>query len=113
VFKLTPSGTGFKENVLYSFGSNNDGQYPYGGLVFGSKGTIYGTTENGGTAGLGTVFQLTPSGNNYTESVIYNFLGGTNDGQFPEGGLVIVKGALYGMTYGGGTKNDGTVFELK
>ncbi len=113
VFKLTPSGSGFKESVLHGFGSNNNGQYPYGGLIFGSKGTIFGTTENGGTAGLGTVFQLTPSGNNYTESVIYNFLGGTNDGQFPEGGLISVKGALYGMTYGGGTKNYGTIFELK
>lgn len=57
VFSITPSGT---ETVLHSFGgSSGDGTNPYGGLV-NVNGTLYGTTEHGGTNGSGTVFSLKP-----------------------------------------------------
>jgi uncharacterized repeat protein (TIGR03803 family) len=58
LFRITPSGT---YTSLYSFtGSpeNYDGEYPVGGLIQGSDGNFYGTTENGGTSGAGTVFKL-------------------------------------------------------
>jgi len=56
VFKLAPDGT---ESVIYTFtGSNGDGAYPISALITDSAGNLYGTTENGGGSGLGTVFEL-------------------------------------------------------
>lgn len=56
VFKLTPSG---RETILYSFPAGpSDGETPLGGLLMGN-GSLYGTTQYGGTHGYGTVFKLT------------------------------------------------------
>jgi uncharacterized repeat protein (TIGR03803 family) len=61
VFKLTPAtGGAWTETVLYNFGVVGDGVYPLGCLVFGAGGNLYGTTDNGGTTGYGTVFEITP-----------------------------------------------------
>ena len=58
VFELTLSGT---ETVLYDFQrEGTDGYYPYAGLVEDSDGNLYGTTLSGGTAGVGTVFEVSP-----------------------------------------------------
>ncbi len=56
VFKISTNGT---LTSLYSFTGGNDGAYPYAGLVQGSDGSFYGTTEGGGQGGAGTVFRLT------------------------------------------------------
>jgi uncharacterized repeat protein (TIGR03803 family) len=56
VFRISPSGT---ETTLYSFvGSPSDGATLPDGLVQGSDGNFYGTTEYGGTTNAGTVFKL-------------------------------------------------------
>ncbi len=55
VFQISPNGV-FK--TLYSFTGLNDGGYPYAGLVLGSDGNFYGTTQIGGQGAYGTVFQL-------------------------------------------------------
>ena len=125
VFKLTSSHGHWKETVLYSFKGGSDGQYPRSRLVFDSAGNLYGTTFEGGTgnclSGCGTVFKLAPSSHSgWTESVIYNFQGGS-DGQYPQAGLTLDSaGNLYGTTVSGGTKTTnclafgycGTVFKL-
>jgi uncharacterized repeat protein (TIGR03803 family) len=61
VFQLTPSGNGgWSYTLLHSFPSDaTDGKSP-NGLLVDSKGNIYGTTVGGGSAGLGTVFEVTP-----------------------------------------------------
>ena len=64
VFKLTPDG---KETVLHSFAYSDtivstDGVGPSAGLIADSSGNLYGTTENGGLSGAGTVFKLTDTG---------------------------------------------------
>lgn len=110
VFKLTPSGT---LTTFYHFCSVSaacpDGQYPYAGLALDSKGNLYGTTENGGAEGVGTVFKLTPSG---TETVLYSFTCQT-DGCFPQAGVVLdSKGNLYGATPFGGASASGNLFKL-
>jgi uncharacterized repeat protein (TIGR03803 family) len=124
VFKLTPSGTGYTETVLYGFQAGSDGIGPRGTLIADAKGALYGTTEYGGgvtactsgsgNAGCGTVFKLTPAGSGYTESVLYRFQGGTSDGSLPRSALVADKprGSLYGATVRGGASNDGTVYKL-
>jgi uncharacterized repeat protein (TIGR03803 family) len=104
VFKLTPKG---KETVLYSFcalGGENcgDGQFPNVGLVFDQKGNLYGTTEFGGVSGSGTVFKLTPTGQ---ETVLHSFCSQNNctDGAAPlRGPIIDQKGTLYGTAYFGG-----------
>jgi uncharacterized repeat protein (TIGR03803 family) len=108
VFKLIPSGTGYSENVLYSFSGGSDGSGPDGGVIVDNLGALYGTTAGGGSctmqsSGCGTVFKLTPSGSGYSESVLYSFRGGY-DGWNPTAGLIADSaGALYGTTtYGGG-----------
>ena len=112
VFELTPSGGTWTETVLWNFGNGTDGGNP-SNLILGAKGNLYGETGWGGTYSSGKVFELTPTANGWTETVLWNFGNGT-DGQSPYGGLVFdtKKGKLYGTTVGGGTYGGGTVFEL-
>lgn len=79
------------------------------------NGTLYGTTDYGGTAsaGNGTVFELSASGK---ERVVYRFQGGT-DGATPAGAVILVNRTLYGTTYFGGNgassgRGDGTIFKI-
>ena len=103
VFKISTNGA---FTPLYSF-DFSDGEYPYAGLIQGSDGYLYGTTYDGGTGGEGTIFQISTNGE---FSLLYSFTG-TNDGAYPEGGLIqAANGNLYGTTYYGGASNSGTIF---
>jgi uncharacterized repeat protein (TIGR03803 family) len=112
VFEVT---TGGELTTLYSFCSQNacaDGTTPFGGLVLGTDGNFYGTTDGGGANNYGTVFQITPEG---ALTTIYNFCSQTScaDGGFPNAGLAVSKaGILYGTTSYGGTAFLGTIFSL-
>jgi uncharacterized repeat protein (TIGR03803 family) len=105
------------ESVLYSFcaqSSCTDGNQPYGSVVADAKGNLYGTTYYGGTNNAGTVYELSNSGGTWTETVLYSFLGATNnDGSNPFSGLVFdTAGNLYGVTQYGGASSQGTAFKL-
>ena len=113
---------GPRESVIYSFQGGNDGSYPYGGLVAGRGGALYGTTSQGGggscSGGCGTVFHLAPQstvGGPWVETVLYTFTGGS-DGATPWASLIVDgAGNLYGSTlFGGGTCRGGcgVVFKL-
>jgi uncharacterized repeat protein (TIGR03803 family) len=112
VFELSPSGGGWTEQVLHAF-NGTDGRNPIAGLIFDAAGNLYGTTNQGGTSNLGTVFELTPAaGRTWTEQVLHNFGGGT-DGAGPQAGLIFdAAGNLYGTTFSGGSYGGGTVFRL-
>ncbi|HLY01868.1 MAG TPA: choice-of-anchor tandem repeat GloVer-containing protein [Candidatus Cybelea sp.] len=106
VFAIMTSGA---ERVVYSFkGGSGDGATPFAGLI-NVNGTLYGTTDEGGANGDGTVFSITPSG---TETMLYSFKGGSGDGEYPRAGLIDVMGTLYGTTDEGGANDDGTVFSI-
>lgn len=116
VFKLThnPDGS-WSKSTLYSLqGYPNDGQLPQAGVTLDRAGNIYGTTEYGGTncypdLGCGIVFELTPSGSGWTETVLHFFTGGA-DGNYPYGGLIFDnQGNLYGTASNGGLGR-GTVY---
>jgi uncharacterized repeat protein (TIGR03803 family) len=95
--------------TLYSFTNGTDGAGPVG-LVQGSNGYFYSTTDDGGTNGNnGTVFQMTPAGT-LTTLVCFN---GAN-GSHPAAPLVQGSdGNFYGTTVNGGTNgNNGTVFQV-
>jgi uncharacterized repeat protein (TIGR03803 family) len=112
VFKISSSGalTG-----LYSFAGAHDGATPQAGLVQGSDGNLYGTTESGGPytnrfgVGYGTVFKISTNG---MLTNLYYFTGG-DDGAKPQAGLVQGSdGIFYGTTSNGGTNNLGIVFKI-
>jgi uncharacterized repeat protein (TIGR03803 family) len=118
VFELTRTTGGvWTEKVLHAFGDGtDDGVRPYANLIFDSAGNLYGTTFAGGSFkscsavgvdsghyGCGTVFELSPTANGWTEQILYNFDEGTN-GQNPYAGLIFdSSGRLYGTTEYGGT----------
>jgi uncharacterized repeat protein (TIGR03803 family) len=120
VFRLEPGANGtWTEKVLHRFGSAFDGSNPYGGVIFGAAGNLYGTTSYGGSSEeYGTVFQLSPDAQgDWTETAIYNFnLNG--GGLYPMAGLVLGRdGNLYGTTISGAGSGCygygcGTVFQL-
>ena len=116
VYELSPtSNGGWMESVLYSFGSMaGDGMFTRSKVTMDPSGNLYGTTPLGGAFGQGTVFQLMQSSPGaWTETVLYNFGATSSDGITPLAGVIIdVAGNLYGTTSLGGTKNEGTVYEL-
>jgi uncharacterized repeat protein (TIGR03803 family) len=114
VFKITPKG---KLTTLYNFCSDADcadGYNPYGGLIVGANGNLYGTTAFGGSGGYcigfcGTIFELTPAGK---LTALHTFIG-NGEGTLPSGALFLATdGNFYGTTNGGGVNVGGTVFEL-
>ncbi|MGB2607313.1 MAG: choice-of-anchor tandem repeat GloVer-containing protein, partial [Candidatus Sulfotelmatobacter sp.] len=108
VFRLAENGD---ETLLHSFGaSKHDGRYPSAGLAFGPDGSLYGTTQEGGDFGFGTIFKVEKNGE---ETVLHSFAGNPSDGQYPIASLAQdAKGNFYGTTELGGASNDGTVFKL-
>jgi uncharacterized repeat protein (TIGR03803 family) len=107
VFKLDGNNN---ETVLYTFTGGADGRSPFAGLIRDSTGNLYGTTQQGGASGFGTVFKLAP---NKHLTVLHPFKGGSTDGAFPSAGLIRDSaGNLYGTTEYGGKFDGGTVFKV-
>ena len=97
---------------LYSFSGGQDGSSPgYRNVAFDRAGNLYGTTTAGGDHGMGVIFELTRSGNTWTETVLHSFTG--VDGATPETGVILdADGNLYGTTAFGGAFNQGSVYQL-
>ena len=111
VYKLTPSNGSWNETVILNFDGPN-GMYPYSGVIIDDAGNLYGTTAYGGQHGLGSIYEISPSGSGWAMTTLYSFQG-TTDGQNPSAGLVLDRaGNLYGATPVGGSNGGGTVFEL-
>src|ERR1700722_1458050 len=122
VFAVNTDGTGF--TVLHAFtalvnSTNSDGANPQAGLL-PSGDVLFGTTQNGGSGGNGTVFALNTDGLYFTNLHSFTALsapyyqGGTNsDGANPVAGLILADFiTLYGTAEYGGTNGNGTVFAL-
>lgn len=84
------------------------GEFPAAGLLHASDGSFYGTTQLGGTRGLGTIFKLDTTG---TLTIVHSFT--RDDGAYPAGELVQGSdGSIYGATYEPGASDAGTIFKL-
>jgi uncharacterized repeat protein (TIGR03803 family) len=109
VFQLTPGGT---LTTLYSFcslASCADGNAPEGGLVQGTDGNFYGTTQIGGAYNYGTIFKITSAG---TLTTLHSFH--FADGAYPQAALVQApSGTFYGTARQGGlVGGDGAIFKI-
>ncbi len=102
-----------KFKTLHQFTGGKGGSVPAASLVFDQAGNLYGTTQYGGTQGLGVVFKMTPSTDgSWKEKVLHEFTGG-DDGSNPSAGLIFGQtGNLYGTTASGGAHGGGVVFQL-
>ena len=90
---------------IYQF-NGTDGGVPYSGVVV-SGNVLYGTTVQGGSNNLGTVFGVNLDGTDFTN--LHQFNG--NDGSAPQSDLILSGGTLYGTTFLGGS-GGGTLFSL-
>jgi uncharacterized repeat protein (TIGR03803 family) len=87
--------------LVYTFEPNADGEFldgesPSANLIQGSNGDFYGTTEEGGTANEGTIFEITAAGQ---EAVLYSFPNQL-DGAYPT--LPLTQGPN-GLLFGAAT----------
>ncbi|MEM8509793.1 MAG: BspA family leucine-rich repeat surface protein [Bacteroidota bacterium] len=109
IFKT--DGNGDNQQVVYSFPIENAGLGPlYTNLTESTTtGKLYGMTDQGGTFGLGVLFEYDIATNTYTKKLDFD---GTNGGN-PRGSLIEASnGRLYGMTFQGGVNNGGVLFEF-
>ena len=118
VFELIPKATGeWTEKILHNFGLGPDGFEPIGNLARDAKGNLYGTTESSGDNGSGSVFELSPAGGSWKETILYPFGVLPTGPRTPMAGVILDgKGNLYGTSYFGSASTmypgRGTVFEL-
>jgi uncharacterized repeat protein (TIGR03803 family) len=109
LFRLQSDGSFM---VLHDFGAEaKDSLIPRGGLLQAADGHLYGTSEEGGAAGQGTVFRATTDGK---VTVLHSFAGKPSDGANPFAALIqVANGDFYGTTSWGGPNDSGTVFRVR
>ncbi len=120
VFRLRPPAiapesviTPWNESVLVAFNATDGNEPIYPLLLFDQAGNIYGTTQFGGSTDNGVVFELTPYGSGWTETVLYGGFGSGDAGQSPFAGVIMdSSGNLYGTASTGGPLLAGVAYEL-
>jgi uncharacterized repeat protein (TIGR03803 family) len=106
LFQLAPGGT---LTVMHAFTGAVDGGYPYAGVIQATDGAFYGTTFQGGAAGLGIVFRASADG---TFAILHDFTGGS-DGAYPYAALIQTSdNNFFGTAMAGGAAGAGALFEL-
>jgi uncharacterized repeat protein (TIGR03803 family) len=125
-FAIHTDSTGFTNNYAFSIGHvnnsglviNSDGANPHAKLLL-SGNTVYGTAQNGGSSGSGTVFAMNSDGTGFR--TLHSFAAGAytsiglytnSDGAIPAAELILSGSTLYGTTSAGGRSGNGTVFEI-
>lgn len=107
VYRLSQDGVLTTLHAFDNRSGSSDGFNPRGALVEGADGRYYGSTEEGGAGGRGTVFSVSATG---VYQIVHSFDGSL--GAFPRAGLVRLGDALYGVAASGGPANNGTVFRI-
>ena len=113
VFELVNNGGGaYTQSILVSFNGAN-GSLPDSGVTFDAAGNLFGTTQQGGTGGAGTVYEIAKTASGYASqpTTIANFNGANGASPFA-GVLVDAAGNVFGTTQQGGQGGAGTVFEI-
>ena len=107
IFKILPDGSGFVK--LLDFEGLTNGKFPRGDLYYDGS-FLYGMTSQGGISYNGTIFKILSDGSGYQKLLDFE---STMNGKYPNGSLISDGTFLYGMTYMGGTSNNGTLFKIK
>lgn len=119
-FQLTPA-SGHKKwavKVLYSFCAQAecaDGSLPWQSLTMDSHGNLYGVTYGRtDVPQAGLIYELSPAGSNWTETVLHTFCQAANctDGRAPNALTMDAAGNLFGTAYTGGGNGQGLLFKL-
>jgi len=112
VFSVNKDGTGFTN--IYNFTppsgpyiTNSDGAFPATRLLLSGT-TLYGTTENGGSSGDGTIFAISLNDLTFTNLHTFNY----SDGATPLELIFLTGNTLGGTTYRGGNPGWGTIFKI-
>jgi len=120
VFRLQPPASicgsiscPWTKTAIHLFGGTLqgfDGRVPVGDIAFDRAGNLYGAASRGGQYDDGMVYQLTRSGNNWTETVVHSF---TNMFGYPQAGVTIgSNGNLYGTVQFAVGANFGAIYQL-
>jgi uncharacterized repeat protein (TIGR03803 family) len=118
VFALAPASNGYSETIIHRFNGSN-GSHPQGRLYADGRGSLFGTTADGGANNLGVVFELKNVAGQYQPHVLHSFRGW----RFGDGANSVAtlgsdaKGNLYGTTVAGGSGTFcdvgcGTIFKM-
>jgi uncharacterized repeat protein (TIGR03803 family) len=113
VFELSPSHSGWTEQVLHSFGPLSQGEVPDAALSSDGAGNLFSTTTNSGPYYNGLVYEMSRDGSAWKYSIVHAFSG--LDGSSPESGAIVHAGNLFGTTASGGpggSSGGGVLFEL-
>jgi uncharacterized repeat protein (TIGR03803 family) len=90
----------------------SDGSSVLSALIQGRDGNLYGTSNDGGAGGQGSVFKVTPTG---FLTTLHSFCSESNctDGYYPFSTLSLgTDGNFYGTTQNGGANGTGVVFKI-
>jgi uncharacterized repeat protein (TIGR03803 family) len=114
-FRIAKTASGYANTTttLFHFDGTH-GANPVSGLIVDANGNLFGTTDNGGSAGKGTVFKIEKTATGYAPTpIVLSSFSGSQDGSVPVASLIAdMSGNLYGTTADGGASNAGTVFQL-
>jgi uncharacterized repeat protein (TIGR03803 family) len=117
VYKMTTNGA---YGLIYSFCAEGGhctttGSFPDGGVTLGTDGNFYGTTQDGGANGDGTVFKITPGS---TLTTLWNFTEGLTSQHLKDEGfpwyppLLGQDGNFYGVDSGGYNTDYGVFYKM-
>ena len=109
IYRFTPDGSGgFTYQLLWSF-KGPDGAYGRE-LIQGADSKLYGISLLGGFPGAGTAFVFDPSA---ALVVLHNFEPTDASSSYGASGLVQASdGQFYGLIFGGGSQDLGSLFRL-
>ncbi len=112
LFSVSTNSLGFTN--VYDFSrpsspnplTNSDGAHPIAAVVVAAN-TVYGTAQEGGAPGEGTLYAVNADGTNFR--LLHTFVGGASDGAYPNS-LLLSGSMLFGTTSFAGSAGHGTVF---
>ena len=111
VFRMNTDRSGYE--VLHDFMPHmpTDGLSPWGTVIEGSDGSLYGATRHGGLSDAGIIFKLNKDGTAF--AIVRSFTTNVGEGAYPLNGVIEGSdGRLYGRTLRGGAKNGNAIFRL-
>ncbi|HAN18283.1 MAG: hypothetical protein A2X13_04730 [Bacteroidetes bacterium GWC2_33_15] len=114
---LTGTGILFEYDIesniisnLVSFSDDSTGKYPYGGVVQGIDGKLYGMTSSGGAFSNGLVYSYNIESDILKKEFDLNQV---NTGKNPYGNFILASDDnLYALMNSGGTFNKGTLVKI-